>query len=272
MDIVRIQIKNGQHLTFKKYGSGDAVYLLLHGIPGSSHVWDGVASELSKANVSVLVPDLLGFGESSRPTDIAGLWLDAQAKALIDSLEQLDIKNFHLVGHDYGGPISVTLCNLVPKRIKSLTLLATNTFTDTPIPPPLALIKAPLIGRLWAKVIFSKASLRMMLKQGVGEKSSHINLDLALGDEKQTQVIATIFDSALRDLNTRYKEVENSLPNIKVPTTVIWGDQDPFFSIKQGQRTAHAIPGANFISLTGAGHFLPEERPIEIISELKKLI
>jgi pimeloyl-ACP methyl ester carboxylesterase len=46
-----------------------------------------------------------------------------------------------------------------------------------------------------------------------------------------------------------------------MPTMVIWGDHDPFFSVAQGQRTASAIPGARFVLFEGAGHFLPEERP-----------
>ncbi len=272
MKVIKTQMQDGQCIAFKQYGSGGVVFLLLHGIPGSSHVWSKVATELSKTGVSVLVPDLLGFGESSRPTNIAGLWLDAQAKALINGLEQLGIESFHLVGHDYGGPVSVTLYKMVPEKIKSLTLLSTNTFTDTPIPFPLALIKVPLIGIFWTKVIFSKLSLRMMLKQGMGDKTSHINTIQALGDEAQTQAIATIFSSALKELSTRYREVEDLLPRIKVPATVIWGTKDPFFSVKQGQRTADAIPGAQFIILSGAGHFLPEEKPSEIVFELKKLI
>ncbi|MDZ4677362.1 MAG: alpha/beta hydrolase [Oligoflexia bacterium] len=272
MEIVKAQLKDGLHLTFKRHGSGTKIYLLLHGIPGSAHSWDRVATKLSGESSTVLVPDLLGFGLSARPSDISGLWLEAQAQALSEGLEQLGVDRFHLVGHDYGGPISVTLYKMIPGKVKSLTLLATNTFTDTPIPPPLVLIKAPIIGKLWGKAIFSKLSLRMMLKQGVGNKATSLDSDSALGDELQTRAIATIFDSALRELKYRYKAVEDSLPNIKIPTTVIWGTKDPFFSVNQGKRTASAIPGAKFIALDGAGHFLPEERPDEITFELKKLM
>lgn len=271
MKIIKAQLKSDRHMTFKKYGSEKSVYLLLHGIPGSSHAWHKVATDLAKEGVTVHVPDLLGFGQSSRPSDISDLWLDAQAQALAESLEQFDIESIHLVGHDYGGPISITLYSLIPQKVKSLTLLATNAFTDTPIPPPLAMIKLPLIGSLWAKAIFSKASLRMMLKQGVGKNSQAVDADSAIGDDSQAQSIGTIFGSALRELGSRYRGVQDSLSKVQVPTTVIWGTKDPFFSIKQGELTARAIPGSKFVLIEGAGHFLPEERPEEIFSELKKL-
>ena len=272
MKIVKTQLKDGLHLAFKQYGSGPQIYLLLHGIPGSSHAWAWVAQKLSSESSTVLVPDLLGFGQSARPLNFSGLWLEAQAQALTEGLEQLGVDKFHLVGHDYGGPVSVTLYKKIPGKVKSLMLLATNTFTDTPIPFPLVLIKAPIIGGLWSKAIFSKPSLSIMLKQGVGNKTAPLDSNSALGDKLQLRAIATIFYFALRELKFRYKAVEDYLPNIKVPTTVIWGTKDPFFSVKQGMRTANAIPGAKFIPLDGAGHFLPEERPDEIALELKKLI
>jgi pimeloyl-ACP methyl ester carboxylesterase len=216
--------------------------------------------------------DLLGFGQSSRPINISDLWLESQAEAIRYGLEQVGIEIFHLVGHDYGGPISVTLYKMIPQKIRSLTLLATNTFTDTPIPPPLAMIKLPIIGPLWAKAVFSKASLKMMLKQGVGKNSSSVDANSAIGDDSQAHSIATIFGSALRELGIRYRDVQDSLSTIHVPTTVIWGTKDPFFSVKQGKRTAEAIPGAKFVLIEGAGHFLPEERPIDVCAELKKFI
>ncbi len=255
-------------MAFRQYGAGSPKYLLLHGIPGSSHSWEAVAKSLANDGATVYVPDLLGFGASTRPVDISGLWVDAQVDALKAGLKQFGVDTFHLVGHDYGGPVAITLHNAIAQQIQSLTLLATNTFTDTPIPPPLALIRAPGIGRVWAKLMFSRLSLLMMLKQGVGMRGSPVNCKLALGDCSQTQSIATIFEFALRELETRYRAVEDSLPKIKVPTQVIWGTKDPFFSVRQGQRTASAIPNAKFTLLEGAGHFLPEERPDEVTQML----
>ncbi|MFA6238120.1 MAG: alpha/beta hydrolase [Bacteriovorax sp.] len=272
MKTFKVRDNTGGELSIKAYGEGDETFLLLHGIPGSSHTWDKVAQLLGKAGARVLVPDLLGFGLSSRPKDISGLWLEAQASAIVNALENLNVTRVHLVGHDYGGPIAVTIYDIISDRIATLTLLATNTFTDTPIPPPLALIKLPLLGQVWARLIFSRPSLRMMIKQGVGNKQTQPDLASALGDSDQGRSIGIIFEYALRDLHSRYKSVENSLAQISVPTKVIWGTKDPFFKVSQGQRTAKAIRGAKFVKLEGAGHYLPEECPTEVANELKELM
>jgi pimeloyl-ACP methyl ester carboxylesterase len=272
MKILQIRNNSGIELSIKSYGDGEETFLLLHGIPGSSHTWDKVAQLLDKAGARVLVPDLLGFGLSSRPKDISGLWLEAQAGAIVNALVNLKVTRVHLVGHDYGGPIAVTICDILADRVATLTLLATNTFTDTPIPLPLALIKVPMLGQVWARLIFSRPSLKMMMKQGAGNKQFQPDLASALGDADQRRSIATIFESALRDLGARYKSVESLLAKISIPTKVLWGTKDPFFTVSQGQRTAKAIRGARFIKLDGAGHFLPEECPTEVANELKELM
>ncbi len=268
MKTEKLELVSGLTMACHCYGSGGDTFVLLHGIPGSSFSWAQVAAKLSESGASVVVPDLLGFGQSSRPADIDTLWLDSQAQAVVQCLEKLGVQQFHLVGHDYGGPISVTLYGFVRNKIKSLTLLATNTFADTPIPLPLAMIKAPVIGSLWEKAIFSRASLGMMLKQGVGDKNCKINAEASLGDRQQVRAIATIFGTALRELQARYQAVENSLPKISVVSKVIWGTHDQFFSLEQGKRTAEAISGAKFVVLQGAGHFLPEERAEDVAREL----
>lgn len=271
-NLTAVKDRNGHTLSMKSYGSGPNIFLMLHGIPGSSHSWEPAAQLLESRGARVLVPDLLGFGTSSRPTNISELWIDSQAASLANAIDSLGISRLHLVGHDYGGPISVTLYGLMPHKIASMTLLATNTFTDTPIPPPLAMIKLPVIGRLWERLIFSRASLTMMIKKGVGRKATPTDPAAALGDEQQTRAIAAIFGFALRDLRARYKDVEARLAQIEVPTQILWGTKDPFFKFEQGKRTAESIPGAKLIALEGAGHFLPEECPAEIATVLSSLL
>ena len=76
----------------------------------------------------------------------------------------------------------------------------------------------------------------------------------------------------LRQLPRLYQPIEDTLPAIGVPTVVIWGDRDMFFAAEQGQRTADAIPGAEFILLPGCGHFPPVERPEAVATTLINLL
>ena len=85
---------------------GGPALVLLHGIPGSSSTWDAVVPRLAGA-FRVVVPDLLGFGESARPEPVP--WADRQAAAVERALDDLRIERALVAGHDWGGPVAVHL-------------------------------------------------------------------------------------------------------------------------------------------------------------------
>jgi pimeloyl-ACP methyl ester carboxylesterase len=253
-------------LGFKVIGSGQPL-ILIHGIPGSSKCWDSAARLLAN-QYKVIVPDLIGFGESSRSENINDLWAPAQASAIAQLLNHLVIKKLVVVGHDYGGPISLTLHSTHPHLFEKLILISTNAFANTPIPFPLSGLFLPLVGQLWGKLLFSRPSLGMMVKGGFKAKDRRPILQEYLGDRSQSKAIAIIFESALRELTARYSPIEKSLKSVGIPTKVIWGDKDPFFTVQQGARTAAACNG-QFTLVEGAGHFIPDENPKRIVEEIR---
>jgi pimeloyl-ACP methyl ester carboxylesterase len=159
-----------------------------------------------------------------------------------------------------------------PSKVVGLGLLATNTFTDTPIPFPLSATTWPLVGRIARKALFSPASLRMMLRRGVGTPRVLLDPTEHVGDSDQARAIAAIFEVSLARLADLYGPVERALRSVAVPSFVAWGDCDPFFSIEQGRRTADAIPESRFEVLPGAGHFLPAERPDRVAALIDELV
>lgn len=230
------------------YGDEGPLVLLLHGIPGSAAIWIPVADRLARTH-RVLVPDLIGFGRSPRTDRIEELWADAQARAVADVLTEPAV----VVGHDFGGPVALSLFSERPDLVRRLVLVATNGFADTPIPLPIRAVTWPFVGGVAARLLMSGPGLRMVA-------AGHADV----GDAAQVRATRTIFSSALRQLSTRYAPIQGTLPRIDVPATVVWGENDPFFALSEGWRLAAAIPGARFQSLPGAGHFLPSERPAEL--------
>ncbi len=260
----------GGHVALRTVGAGPTV-VLVHGIPGSGRVWDPVALRLAERH-RVVVPDLLGFGESARPRESDELWADAQADALASALDHLGIERAAIIGHDFGGPIALKLVAAQPELVSHLVLAATNAFPDTPIPFPLSTVTWPVVGSLAERVVFSGPALSMTLRTGVGRPRVQLEAEVYLGDGGQRRAIRTIFATALRELAERYAPIAEGLGSIAVPTLVLWGDSDPFFAVEQGRRTAGGIPGARFVVLEGAGHFLPEERPQEVADAIASLI
>src|SRR5688500_12006781 len=132
--------------------------LLLHGVPGSAAVWTPVVEKLS-GDYEVIVPDLLGFGRSAMMPD---LHATAQAEALRHALQEAGIGRAIFVGHDFGGPVSLSLYRAKPDLFSGLVLMATNAFPDTPIPFPLNAVTLPLVGDLMARILFSSCALRAL--------------------------------------------------------------------------------------------------------------
>lgn len=259
--------RSGNGMAYRRGGTGRTV-VLVHGIPGQARSWEPVRAQLGEA-FDVVVPDLIGFGDSHRPdrATIEDVGPAAQASCVAELLDELAVRDATVVGHDLGAPIGVLLAATRPDLVGALSLLAGNTFPDTPIPFPLSLTTAPLIGGFLAQLLFSAPSLTLMLRQGVGPGSAPPDADVYLGDAGQRRTIATVFSGALTRLAELYSPVAAALGALDVPVLVGWGDRDPFFPLEQGERTAAAANGTLHV-FAGAGHFLPHERPAEVAREI----
>ena len=248
-----------------------ATVLLVHGIPGSAANWRRVAALLGDEH-RVLAPDLLGFGAEPTPAGADGLLAPSQARHLLAILDDAGVDDAMVVGHDFGGPVAAHLAALAPERVRALALFATNAFPDTPIPFPLSTLNLPLVGSVAERLLFSRPSLAMMVRQGLGHPRPAVDMADYVGDGRQQAAIRTIFASSLRRLRDLYTPVQAALAAVEVPTLVGWGDRDPFFQVALGERTAALVPGARFRVYEGAGHFLPEERPAELADDLRDLV
>ena len=245
--------------------------LLLHGIPGWRGTWRAAGQLLAKHH-RVVIPDLAGFGDSDPPRQ--PMHATGHATMMFALLDRLGVEDVHLCGFDFGGPIAVSMCRLQPARIKTLTLLATNTFTDTPIPAPLQIARVPYLGEAAFRLMMGKLGLTMMWFAAVKKRRAfplaryRQVLQFAHGLRSTRQV----FVQSLRNLRTLYQPVQDALASVTAPTLVIWGDSDPFFPVDIGRRTAKAIPGARFLLVRECGHFVPEEHSDQVATAITTLI
>lgn len=252
-------------------GEGPPV-LFLHGIPGSAHTWEGVATRLADRH-RVVVPDLRGFGHSDPPE--ADYYMADQARAIADLLASLDIDSFALVAHDFGGPVGLTLMRHYPDlAVDRLVLSSTNTFTDTYVPPPLRTASIPILNTVvfWL-MVGNRFGHRMLYRSAVRDKErfpwNRYRRHLTRSGMAMTR---RIFQRSLADLDANYGHVERMLPEISVPTLVLWGEGDPFFSTDVAERTRAAIPDADLLVFERTGHFVPEERETDVAAAISEFL
>jgi haloalkane dehalogenase len=113
------------------------VVLLLHGEPSWSFLYRTMLPVLAEAGLRAIAPDLVGFGRSDKPADIADHsyarhveWLRAFA------FDALDLHDVTLAGQDWGGLIGLRLAAEHPRRFAALVAANTGLPTgDTDMPP-----------------------------------------------------------------------------------------------------------------------------------------
>src|SRR5215469_3666702 len=99
---------DGVVIEYDVQGSGRPV-LLLHGFPDSGRLWRHQVPALADAGFQVIVPDLRGYGRSSKPEAVDAYSIPALAGDVMAILNDLGIARAHLVGHDWGAALAWTL-------------------------------------------------------------------------------------------------------------------------------------------------------------------
>jgi haloacetate dehalogenase len=112
---------------FARYGGAPdrPALLLVHGYPESHVMWHQVAQRLHE-HYFLVIPDLRGYGDSSKPTglpDHGNYSKRAMANDLVAVMDLLGLESFYLCGHDRGGRVSARLALDHSDRVRKLSLL-----------------------------------------------------------------------------------------------------------------------------------------------------
>ncbi|KAJ7642024.1 alpha/beta-hydrolase [Roridomyces roridus] len=129
MDPTRYKnIKTRRGFTYSYYYShpapGKPVILLVHGFPGGSAFWRKQVPFLESLGYGLLVPDLLGYGATDKPTDPKVYVGSGQAHDLVDVMDAESVERVIIVAHDWGLLPASRLINYHPARVTACAFLA----------------------------------------------------------------------------------------------------------------------------------------------------
>ncbi len=96
--------------------------VMQHGWPESSYTWEPVQPFLSD-KLRIIAPDLRGLGDSERTLKPELYQKRELANDIMEVVDALGIKDFFLVGHDWGGNIVQEMAFAIPERIKKLVVM-----------------------------------------------------------------------------------------------------------------------------------------------------
>ena len=119
------QTSDGLRMAYLDEGGGPTV-LLLHGEPSWSYLYRTMVPELLSAGYRVVAPDLIGFGRSDKPADVADYTYARHVEWLRSVLfDRLDLQQVTLCCQDWGGLLGLRLLAEHPDRFRAV--LAANT-------------------------------------------------------------------------------------------------------------------------------------------------
>ncbi|KAJ0126235.1 Uncharacterized protein HZ326_30657 [Fusarium oxysporum f. sp. albedinis] len=98
--------------------------LFLHGFPSTLIDWVHQIQHFSSEGYGVVALDLLGYGESSKPTDVNAYRLKPMSDEVIELLDHLDLKTVVGIGHDFGATLLSRMAAYHSSRWEALVFLA----------------------------------------------------------------------------------------------------------------------------------------------------
>jgi pimeloyl-ACP methyl ester carboxylesterase len=111
---------NGITMHYVMGGKGEAI-VLLHGWPQTWYEWRGLMPILAKNNFTVIVPDLRGLGDTSKPA--AGYDGNTTASDVYQLISGLGFNATYLVGHDIGAQTAYSYATAHPNNVSKLAVI-----------------------------------------------------------------------------------------------------------------------------------------------------
>ncbi|MBV8083314.1 MAG: alpha/beta fold hydrolase [Chloroflexi bacterium] len=237
---------NGYRIHYERAGAGRPL-VLLHGITGNARLWQHQLQDLA-AGYDVVAWDMRGYGSTSDPagpytladvaTDLAGL------------LDHLGFTSATIGGHAMGGVLALEFYARHPDRVQALILADTNAGHAELVAEERTAPRAPMAAAEAAVLRpNTPALLSLDAPPEVLDEAEHIIAELHPdGYRYAAHALAEADEHAV-------------LPNITVPTLVLWGDRDEVTSREDAESLAQRIPGAHLKVISTAGHLSNLEQP-----------
>jgi 4,5:9,10-diseco-3-hydroxy-5,9,17-trioxoandrosta-1(10),2-diene-4-oate hydrolase len=248
-----VKLQQGYEMHYLEHGSGPPVVFVHGSGPGvnaHSNFFPNY-KVLAAAGYRAVLPDMLGFGWSAKPTGI-DYTLELFVATLREFLDQLEIQRCVLVGNSLGGAISMKLAIDSPERVEKLIVMGPGGIESRE-----TYFKMPGIQRMVSQFVgsgFDRAGLKELL--ALLAYDAKIVTD-ALVEERfnvlQTQPKEVLSRMVIPDLTPQ-------LGKLRGPLLGFWGVEDQFCPASGYEKILRAVPDSRFIMYSRCGHWAMIER------------
>ena len=264
---------NGLRVRYLETSGSEPAVLLLHGLPGTAEDFEEV-TPLLKGHRTVAI-DRPGFGYSS-----GGYYpIGRQLRAVKEVIEKLHLGRPILVGHSYGGTISLAYAERHPAGVHGLVLVDAAA-GSCPREELLAEAQARLIDALELPVVsqIANATFSQLLRTVSAKPVEDEAFEPAAVNPRHRRRVLSV--NLRRNMKAYAGEmlaaggvisgVNRGLAQIHVPTVVIQGEHDKLVNPECGRHLAASVPGARLRMVPGS-HMAPYTHPATVAAAVQSV-
>jgi len=244
--------------------------VLLHGTSASLHTWDGWTKALAPKH-RVIRFDLPGFGLTGPMAD-GDYSLARYVTVVTELLDSLHVTRMIVGGNSFGGEVAVLLVRAHPERFAKLILVdaAGYPMRSTSVPIGFRIAQNPALSRLMRRIL-PRAIVESSVRNVYGDPSKvtpelvdrYYDLTLRAGNR---QAVADRFRQAPS------AGIEAEVPQLALPTLILWGQRDRLIPVENADRFAHDIPGSVKVVFDALGHVPHEEDPARTVVVVQRFL
>ncbi len=227
-------------------GHGEPL-IIIHGGSSSSGAWRENALKLS-TDYKVYIPDLPGFGQS-QPYE-GNYHIPELVDFINDFAHDMDLDNFHLIGHSLGGSVVINYVLRFPEKVKKLVLVSSMS-----------------LGReiaWWIKLLSHKVLAEPITKlTRIISTAVRWVISKAFSRPPLTNLFSTstiAIGSSMFTIKEQAMILLDRLSEIKIPTLIVWGADDPIVPASHAYQAAQLIPQCEVKVYPGCGHIVYKQK------------
>lgn len=256
---------NGVRIFYREAGSPSSpTIVLLHGFPSSSHMYRNLIPLLAP-RYHVVAPDYPGYGNSDMPDRKTFAYtFDHLANVMTGFLEQIGARRFALYIQDFGAPIGLRIAAAHPSWITGLVIQNGNAYREG------VTFDSPEMRAFWKDRSASAPIARVLEPDEVAFQYLHGAQDPKhVSPDSYESDLAFLARPGAKDIQLdmlydyqnnfpKYAQWQAYLREYQPPALVVWGENDPFFSMAGANAYKRDLKHIEY-HFFPTGHFALEE-------------
>lgn len=259
---------------------GAPTLVLLHGFPSSSHMFRDLIPRLAD-RFHIVAPDYIGFGYSARPDATDFKYTFANLTEHVEELlfGVLGLRKFSIYVQDYGAPVGFRIATRHPEAIEAIVVQNGNAYVEG-ISPAFEPLKP-----FWAnrntetekpvRALLTAETTRFQYSHGAKSVESispdSYTFDQHFLDQPGSGAIQLDLFHDYPSNVALYEEWHRYFRDRQPRTLIVWGQNDPFFTVDGARAFLRDLPNAE-LHLLDAGHFALEEQSAFVADRIRDFL